>query len=418
MESNRIFMVTRGFGIIFLFSIIMVLAGLSAPDGSVAVVKADTSYTFSHPNMYLNQAEIADIKARINNREEPWFSAYNDLISTANAALTQPELSVLSDGGDHYWRTDKPYLTDGVYDPNAHRDDYLNANKVSDAIRDLALAYTFTKDTRYANKAVRLIKVWFLDKNTYMEPFIDNKGPATAGHRSAGAIEIWITLPAAFYGADLLWNYDGWSAADKTALKQWASVAVSRLKAFPPRTNNWENWRMVFIMSMATIAEDKSAMDYAFNRWKALVPIQIGNDGLLTQELGRTRSLDYSMFALNPMVQGAEIAKHYGVNLYDYTASQGRGLEKVFDAYVKYVKNPSSWPHQQISPFKSTDGVQAYELGYTFRSKQSYKSVINKFGRPMKDMWTQGPVTLTHSKRTPNFTPSSFVWLPLVLNKR
>jgi len=357
--------------------------------------------SFAHPNMYLNQSEIDAIKAKVAANQEPWKTAYNKLISDANAALNMTPTSVVDDGGGHYWRTDDPYTTDGVYDPSAHRNDYINANHITDAMRDLALAYQLTGNTQYADGAILLINHWFINPATYMEPDPTNNGPATPGHGSGGSIEIYITLPAAFYAGDLLWDYPGWSVTDRSALQQWAQDALTLL----PLTsygNNWDNWLTLFRMSMAVATEDEAILATAFNRWKSLVGSQVRSDGLLGQELSRTRSLDYSMFSLNPMTQGAEIARHYGEDLYSYTTADGKNLEKVFNAYTPYLLNPSSWPYQQIIvPFTDADGVQVYEMGYLYKQKPEYLQVVNlyrsKHGGVLIDNWTQGPLTLTHA---------------------
>jgi hypothetical protein len=112
--------------------------------------------------------------------------------------------------------------------------------------------------------------------------------------------------------------------------------------------------------------------------------------------LRRTLSLDYSIFALNAMTQGAEIARHFGVDLYGYRNSRNQGLETVFDAYAPYMLDPSAWPYQQISEYDQT-GVFVYELAYShYGHKDIYQSIIDLYGRPLFDIRSMGPVTLTH----------------------
>ena len=344
------------------------------------------TYAAIHPNLFLNQAEIDALKAHIASGQEPWKSAYGNLISTADEDLSLPPGSVTANGGGHTWQTDQPYSSDGVYNPNADRQDYLLGDKICDAILDLGLAYQLTGDSKYADKAIKLTEVWFLDPSTALK----------AGTGSGNEIEMWITLPAAFYGIDLLWNYPGFSDPDKHALQAWAQTSADRLRNLR-RDNNWENWRLVYLMSLAHTANDKGAMDYAIDTWKRFSEHQIDENGLMVTELNRTLSLDYSVFALSPMTQGAEIARHYGVDLYSYHNSQGQSLETVFDAYVPYLLNPDTWPYQQIRPFDTTNGIAIYELAYTrYGQKETYKQVIEKYQRPMIETRTMGPVTLTH----------------------
>jgi len=250
------------------------------------------------------------------------------------------------------------------------------------------LAYRLTDRAQYADKAVELIKVWFVRSATSLR----------AGTGASNEIEIWVTMPAAFYGMDLLWNFSKFPDADKAALQRWAQVSADRIRGLR-RENNWENWRLVYLMGLAHTAGDGSTMEYAIARWKELLETQIGDGNLLTYELERTRSLDYSIFALDAIAQGAEIARHYGVDLYGYRNSRAQGLEQVFDAYVPYLLDPDSWPYEQISDFDGIEnGIAVYELAYSnYGRKGAYQSVIDMYRRPLIDPRTMGHVTLTHA---------------------
>src|SRR4051794_20046180 len=78
-----------------------------------------------------------------------------------------------------YWWPDpakpdgKPYIRhDGKVNPERAKYDLDNLETTSDAIGKLALAYYFSGDEKYANEASQLIKVWFLDPATRMNPNI------------------------------------------------------------------------------------------------------------------------------------------------------------------------------------------------------------------------------------------------------
>jgi len=96
------------------------------------------------------------------------------------------------------------------------------------------------------------------------------------------------------------------------------------------------------------------------------------------------------------MVQTAEIARHHGVDLYNYTLEDGRSLEKALGYHASFAANPSSWHYQQINAYGG-ENAALYELGYASRQKSSYMDVINKWKRPMYESRIMGPVTLTHT---------------------
>lgn len=360
----------------------LLLAACSAADPPQLV-------SATRPNLYLNESEISELRTRLAAREAPWQAAHDELIARADAALSLRPGSVTYNGGGRVWRTQQPYLTDGVFDPDADRQDYILGDRVADAIRDLGLAYRLTDKAEYADKAVELIEVWFIHPATSLR----------AGTGAGNEIEVWITMPAAFYGIDLLWHYPEFPDTSKAALQRWAQVSADRVRGLR-RENNWENWRLVYLMTLAHTAGDRGTMDYAIARWRSLFESQVGVRGLLIEELDRTRSLDYSVFALDAIAQGAEIARHYGVDLYEHRNGRAQGLGEVFDAYVPYLLEPASWPYEQISDFDAVgNGIAVYELAYSrYGRKATYRSVIEAYGRPLTEPRTMGHVTLTHGE--------------------
>lgn len=348
--------------------------------------------SLSHPNMYLNDDEISIIKRKIGNDEQPWRVAYDNMINDDDKWLNMPIQSVtfggnISPGGDiHEYNTGVPYITDGISGPDVDRTDYNAAINMSRTVRNLGLVYALTGKDVYAEKAIILINAWTIDPDTKMNPKFTN---------SQSFIELSVSIPAMFYGADLIWNYPGWNQTDKDAFRQWVAQMIEDAKGWN-RDNNFENWRLVFISSGSVITEDVVSRKYAFDRWKSIIPDQMNLDGSMKQELTRTNSLTYSTYALNGMLQTAEIARHYGVDLYNYKLLDGRGLEKALDFHAPYIINSSNWTYKQIYQYKG-DNSAIYELAYSFKQKSSYYDVINRWKRPMYEMRVMGQTTLTHA---------------------
>jgi uncharacterized protein YjdB len=352
-----------------------------------------------HPNIFINQGEINAIKAKVQANVQPWKNAYNEMISDANSALNQSILSVTYQGNSgHNYYTQAPYdwsnnlpspcggnYCDGQINPQADRGDYSAAIALGKAVRDLGLGYAFTGNSNYAEKAIDLINAWTIDSATYMTPEITN---------NQSNIELYITMPGMFYGADLIWNYSGWNASERSAFVAWVDDLVNDAMG-SSFDNNFENWRLVLISSGAVLTGDSTTLNYAFNRWKALVPIQINAAGFMVKEIGRTKSLEYSMYAINAMSQTAEIARHQGTDLYNYETGTGRGLELALDNHAPYLLNISSWPYQQIGGYTSGNDA-LMELAYSQFQKQAYLNVINARGRPVYEQRTMGFTTLTH----------------------
>lgn len=389
---------------------------LSLKDSSGKALFDDISFSLeyvpslSRPNMYLNSSEIKAIKNKVNANQEPWKTAYNKLMNTGSDesygsvgwAMNLPVQSVIfkgkiCDGDKHNYCTDRPSGS------SSDRNDYNAAISIGKAVRNLGLAYALTGEAKYADKAITLINAWCVNSDTRMNPRFTN---------FQSYIEICITIPGIFYGADLIWDYQGWDANNRQKFKDWTveiladAMNYSNDDGWRNMRNNFQNWRLVFIASASVIADSVDSRNYAFKQWKDFISRQMNPNGSMKYELTRSTALDYSMYAINAMSQVAEIARHYGVDLYNYELSDGRGLEKALDFYTKYVSDPSA-PRRWLNDGYKQDGgyngstngnAQVYELAYTFKGKSTYKSCIDRWGRPMNEIRTMGPITLTHAR--------------------
>ncbi|NOK59339.1 MAG: hypothetical protein GFH27_549283n201 [Chloroflexi bacterium AL-W] len=352
------------------------------------------------PNVFLNTSEIAAIKAQVQAGNQPWKSGFDRLKKDADDALNNGPYSVTTNGGPnggHNYRTEQPYCgwkrvdgkdpdcRDGKINPQADRQDYQYAIDVSAKVRDLGLAYALTDDERYAERAAYLIRVWAIDSNTRMEPRY------TDGQSN---IELSITMPGLFYGADLISTSSSWSDGEQQAFEQWVRDFMSSARSWTG-SNNFEWWRLVTISAGGAFLDDAEILNYAFDRYEKVLPEHIGEDGQMIKELGRTKSLMYSLYSLNAMTQIAEIARHNGRNLYDYT-SDGNSLKQALDFHSPYAIDQSSWGRQQIAPIEEKD-VAHYEMAYSYFGDQAYLATIEEWGRPLYERRTMGLVSLTHA---------------------
>lgn len=346
--------------------------------------------------IFFGQDDVTRIKSDIESGKEPWASAYSDAKARAEKALGQEHVTVTRKGpGRHEYWTDAPYrgwskvdggkdTRDGQINPKADRGDYYAAIALENAVRDLGIAYVFDGDEKYAKKAVGLIRTWCLDSETYMSPELTN---------GQSPIELFVTIPGMFYGAGLCHDSSVWNDGEWDAFLDWVTQFTHSVgeREF---TNNFANWQNVLLAIAALLREDGHALQDAFERWRAFIPDQVGEDGHLTREIGRTKALDYSTYALNAMVLTATIAARKDVDLFGYEVD-GKSLEKVLDYHAPYVVNLDSWPYEQIAPFKGAN-MALYELAYSRNSKPAYAAAVEKWGRPMYEDRIGGPVTLTN----------------------
>jgi hypothetical protein len=331
--------------------------------------------------MYINSDEIAAVKAKVQANEEPWKSAYNTVISAANSALSAGPYSVTY-GGAPYYQGCSPHLY--YADFNAGRVDYYQACYLSKALRNLGMAYAFTGNSNYAERAIYLIRVWCLDSDTWMYPQF------TGGQ---SRIELFITMPGMFYGADLIYNYPGWDETEKASFLDWVQKIVADTEYHGD--NNFDNWQNNFIASAGALLDNYDLMKKAFDLYRYLIPRDIDSRGEMINEHTRERGITYSVYAINAMTQCAEIARHRGINLYDYTCDGSIGLKLAADYHTQYVINPGNWPYSQ-SPSYDGQSSFLYELTYSYWQDSSHLNAVNRWGRPLEDIRVMGWATLTH----------------------
>ncbi|WGF88508.1 alginate lyase family protein [Marinivivus vitaminiproducens] len=349
----------------------------------------------------LSADDVRDIAARIERREEPWTTAFRALLARADRALdAKPESVTFQGDSGHLFFTEPPYCgwsrrdggpdcRDGQINPDADRGDYLAANRLGQQTRHLAIAYVLTGEPRYADKAVELIRTWMLDSATYMEPRLSNW---------QSWIELYITIPSAIYAVDLLRDAPNWRDGELAAAMDWIRAFSGDARKLS-HENNFENWRLVLLSTAGATLGDQGLLDEAFARFRAIIPDQIDTDGTMIEEIGRTKSLSYSLYALNAMMITAEVARRRGIDLYRWRTDDGRGLDMAMAYHAPYAIDPTNWPYPQMGPVRASDNMAMFELAYAVYGDPVYLRAVEAWGRPMDEIRVLGPTTLTHSRR-------------------
>jgi len=374
-----------------------------------------------HPNTLINAEEIAAIKAKITitedsgvitvTGEEPWRSAAEKMMRQAKAALgiSAPYFSVTY-GGDNSNLANcanvRIYCTGKFYDGNNQYDSNNGAIPVTEAVRDLGMAYAFSGEAKYADKLIQLVRTWALDEKTGMLPRFSN---------NQSRIGLFPTMSGFIYGVDLAWNYPGWLDADRVAFKAWVSTFANNAKdlGIPQNPQNFVNWRIAFVSIAGAFTGEQALLDFAFDLFKEIIPGQISGDGRLGQESGRNNKgswggIGYSVYAMHAMTLAAEVARHQGVDLYNYTSNGevgGKGLRLVLDYHVPYLAKPVPGGNpfavgENPVILNGKHGLGIYELAYSQWQDPEHLSVLEFWGRPFEmRFWALGIVTLTHANR-------------------
>ena len=307
-------------------------------------------------------------------------AAYKALIAKAEAAMRNPLYTVVDkrtvppSGDRHdylsvgpYWWPDPskpdgmPFIRkDGEINPDRSSDKYdvADLDAMSADVETLALAYYFTENPRYAGRAASLLRTWFLDPKTRMNPNM-NFGQAVPGREKGRAEGIIDTtrLQRVVDGIGLIGPSGKLTAAEQAGLEKWFGDYVDWMRSSPNgkaedgAKNNHAMWFDAQAAQFALFArrpEITRAVVDAFPK-RRIAP-QFTPEGKLPQELTRTRSLHYSIYALLAAYDVAEMGKCLGTDLWNYADPSGKGLRRTTDFLAGYRGNVAGWPYKELRP--------------------------------------------------------------------
>jgi hypothetical protein len=260
--------------------------------------------------------------------------------------------------GDYWWpdpqNPDGPYVQrDGMTNPDNFTKHREMMQRFCKAVSTLAAAYKITHDEKFAARAVRHLRAWFVDDSTKMLPHLKYaqaiKGKLTG--RGTGIIDT-IHLIEVARSVETLSGSASLSAADESAIKKWFSEYLGWLMTHQygiderDAKNNHGTWWVTQVAAFAHLVGDTSALSYCRSRFKTvLLPNQMAVDGSFPGELRRTKPYNYSLFDLDGMGLICRILSTPGDNLWEFTLPDGRNMRKGMEFLYPYIVDKSKWPY-------------------------------------------------------------------------
>jgi hypothetical protein len=323
---------------------------------------------------------VAEVRDSLRGRRPQFQAPLSVLETEANTGLTVGPMSVMDkaltppSGNKHdymsqapYWWPDpskpngKPYIRrDGQRNPEIDRiTDRAELQRLSKTAFSLALAFYFTGHQDYAQHAAQLVRVWFLDESTKMNPNLNyGQGiPGIAEGRAAGIIETRF-LPELIDAVTLLQGSPAWTASDDQRLKNWMRAFLkwlqeSRLgREEGTRGNNQETWDEVQVTGLALYTGQAEIARAALERSRAAIGREFDPDGSQPRELARTRAWDYSIFNLTAFLTQAAMGDRLDIKLWNYQTPDGRSLRKGVEYLIPFATGEARFPYKQITPLR------------------------------------------------------------------
>lgn len=354
----------------------------------------------------LNPALLLEVKKRIHNQDEKVLGAWQKLKSQAADALNAGPFSVVhkaltppsGDKRDYmsiapYWWPN-PHTADGL--PYIRRDGEVNPERtkldrsaignMSSHADTLALAYFYSGEEAFAEKAAQLLRTWFMDEETRMNPHL-NYGQGIRGicdGRGIGIIETRELLKVV-NAIGLLEGSAAWTAEDQSTLIAWFTQYLDWLlqsdhgQDEAGQANNHGTHYDVQVAVFSLFTGEKDIAKRVITESAILrVASQIEPDGRQPLELARTKALGYSTMNLDGWLDLAAIAASFGIDLYNYKTADGRGIRAALDYIAPFYTEPEAFPYPQIQPMDMNTVMKLLRRGALAYDEQEYERIIDR----------------------------------------
>ena len=328
--------------------------------------------------VYWDAGRLKSVKTQLANSHSHHKAAYKQLISDADEALKQPPYTVTNKtkagpSGDlkdyvslsrYFWPNPKkdnglPYIRkDGQTNPEINGIDFdrRRSGNMTEAVSTLSLAAYLSGNQAYADKAQSLVRAWFLDETTGMNPHLSyaQNVPGVTDGREFGILDgriYWdvidgmLLLQAArMIDGAFVNELRGWFGNYAT----WLVTSEFGKKAKTKKNNHgvYYDAQLTHILMFAGRCDlAKKIIKSGHDRTKT----QIDKTGLMPEETERTQSLFYHAFNLRAFLRLAYYGRRLDMDFYE-TAKRGSGSVKDSVEFVaSYAGRTEEWPYEEIN---------------------------------------------------------------------
>ena len=292
-----------------------------------------------------------------------------------------------------------PYISkDGQINPESRTKytDQKNISAMISAVQNLGLAYYYTEDARYAQRIEAIVKEFFINPETKMNPHLEygqctptqSKPSGTA----AGLIET-AGLGQMLEGFTLASEKDAISQETVDGLKDWVSkyldwcdtsrIGIADRNGKQNHATHYDRQTTSYRLFLGKyngtdyIAKAKTYLKtYTYKR----LTQQIKEDGSQPEELRRTKSWNYTNMNMKGFYQIAIMAEKIGVDLWYYKGGRTvPPLKKVIDWFLPYLAKENAWSWKQIQKEPVSKIEWCLEIAAQRYNDQKYLDAIDNF---------------------------------------
>jgi len=347
-----------------LFVTILLLIGGNVLSNELIKERCTSTDNFNLDQVFCMSREgLFEVKSAIKRKDPLIQTSFNKLCKQADKAMMAGPFSVMQknkippSGDKHDYMSVPPYAGsgDGLTNPEWWLDyDRVPLEKLTQSVETLALMYFFTEKQTYASRAALLLRTWFIDLETKMNPDLEFAQKSTR----IGVIDTRF-LSRIIDCIGILQNSQAWTENDQAGMVEWCSQYLINVqnrvdKDHKESGHNIASWYHVQMASLALYTENNKLSHSLLERTKARIDTALNSTGGFRRELNRTRSLSYSCFHIYAMFNLATMGEQMGMDIWNYRTEDGRGLGLALEYITKYSgpDNIKQWPHKEIEGTK------------------------------------------------------------------
>ncbi|KAF3924901.1 hypothetical protein ABW21_db0206893 [Orbilia brochopaga] len=297
-----------------------------------------------------------------------------------------------------------PYIRiDGVVNPEISKvpdHDLLRALMADVHMMGTAFYFTGGKRKEYLHKCAMRLRVWFLDKKTYMAPhlnYADLRRGETHGTQY-GILDMY-PIFRIFDALHYLTQDAEWPTDLIPELQKWFQKYVKWLETSKigrlerEGRNNHGTYYDVQIISiylfLCRTDDARAVARESLNR----IDSQIRADGSQPEELARTMSFHYSVFNLEGFMTLARWGDELGVDIWHYVGPDGQSIRKATDFLLQYaLKDGRDWPVPNINGFDQgmVDFLKCLKVAWIVYGDERYLEGIRYLEPKVNDLMASG----------------------------
>ena len=370
-------------------------------------VPAQTSQSGPPRVFLLDARRLAEARRSVRAGDKSFDAALGKLEADAHKALAAGPFSVTSktsvppSGDKHDYMSQAPYFwpnpktpsglpyvrRDGERNPEINKiSDHRSLDQMETAVETLALAYYFRGDEAYAARAAQLLRAWFLDPATRMNPNLEYAQyiPGVNTGRGIGLIETR-GLTRVVDAVGLLEGSKSLTEADRRGLSEWFDKFLRWMQESKngrdeaAAQNNHGTYYDVQAASYALfLGKSELAKAVLEAAKQKRIARQVEPDGRQPLELARTRAWSYSVGNLDGLMLLAELGERVGVDLWNYQTPDGRSIRRALEYLYPFAVGEKKWEYQQLGGFEPRALFPLLRRASAAYRDEKYRALMSK----------------------------------------